>query len=236
MTGCWRTAYGSETKLPALVQRYVERTLPPGGSLPKLLRITQTGEMWQKPGGRALRFTAVEELAVGEVAFSWQAWFRMAPLISFRVHDWYRAGEGGLGARLLGLPVMSSRGVEVAQGEAMRYLTELPWVPHALVANRQLSWRELDATSVEVATRVVEATVAVRLEFDGAGDIVGAFADARPRREGKANVPTPWTGDFSAYDVVGGIRMPTRGEVRWELPEGPFTYWRGKVTEIELGH
>jgi hypothetical protein len=125
-------------KPPALVQRYVERTLPPGDGLPDRLRITQTGEMWQTPGGRALRFTAVEELAVREVAFSWRAQFRMTPLISLRVHDWYRDGEGGLKARLLGLPVMSSGGVEVAQGEAMRYLAELPWVPHAFVANRQL--------------------------------------------------------------------------------------------------
>jgi hypothetical protein len=22
--------------------------------------------------------------------------------------------------------------------------------------------------------------------------------------------------------------------VRWELPEGPFTYWRGTVTSLEL--
>ena len=169
-----------------------------------------------------------------EVAFSWRARFPIAPLISLRVHDWYRHGKGGLEARLLGLPVMRSRGVEVAEGEAMRYLAELPWVPHAFVANRQLSWRELDSSSVEVATRVGAATVAVRLEFDGAGDIVGAFADARPRREGKASVPTPWSGVFSEYDVVGGIRVPTLGEVRWELPEGPFTYWRGKITGLEL--
>jgi hypothetical protein len=176
--------------------------------------------MWQKPGGRALRFTAVEELAVREVAFSWRARFRMAPLLSLRVHDWYRDGEGGLEARLLGLPVMSSRGVDVAQGEAMRYLAELPWVPHAFVANLQVSWRELDATSVEVATRVGEATVAVRLEFDGAGDIVGAFADARPRREGKTNVPTPWSGVYSEYDVVGGSGLRPWGRSAGSFPRG----------------
>jgi hypothetical protein len=28
--------------------------------------------------------------------------------------------------------------------------------------------------------------------------------------------------------------VPTRGEVRWELPDGPFVYWRGAVTALEV--
>ena len=224
----------ASARLPALVQRYVERALPPGGSMPRRLRLTQTGEMAQKPGGRTLRFTAHQELAVEEVAFSWRARFSLAPLLALRVQDWYRDGEGGIEARILGLPVMRSRGVEVAKGEAMRYLAELPWVPHAIVANKELVWHEVDASTVQVAAGDETAGIAVRLEFDDAEDIVGAFANARPRMEGKASVPTPWRGRFSEHAIVGGIRVPTRGEVRWELPEGPFTYWRGTITSLEL--
>ena len=116
----------------------------------------------------------------------------------------------------------------------MRYLSELPWVPHALEANRQLEWREVDPLAVEVAARIGTRRIAVRLEFDAAGDIVGTFAAARPRREGKTSVPTPWGGRFSDYRELGGIRVPTRAEVRWELPDGPFTYWRGTITSLEL--
>jgi hypothetical protein len=39
---------------------------------------------------------------------------------------------------------------------------------------------------------------------------------------------------FSDYAEVGGVRIPTRAEVHWELPDGPFTYWRGRVTALEL--
>jgi hypothetical protein len=103
-----------------------------------------------------------------------------------------------------------------------------------MLANRQLEWRELDAHRVEVATAVGPARVAVQLEFDAAGDIVGAFSHARPHVEGKTTVPRPWGGVFSDYDVVGGVRLPTHAEVRWELPEGPFTYWRGTIASVEL--
>jgi hypothetical protein len=132
--------------------------------------------MWQKPGGRQLRFTAVEEFAVEEVAFSWPARFPIVPFVSLHVVDRYTLGEGLLEARLFRLiPVMRASGPELSEGEAMRYLAELPWVPHAMLVNRELEWRDLDAETVEVATRVGSERAAVRLEFDAAGDIVGTL-------------------------------------------------------------
>jgi hypothetical protein len=103
-----------------------------------------------------------------------------------------------------------------------------------MLANPELEWRELDAQTVEVATRVGSARAAVRLGFDAAGDFVGAFADARPRPEGKASVPTPWGGVFHDYGVLDEIRVRLQAEVGSELPEGPFTYWRGTITSLEL--
>lgn len=34
--------------------------------------------------------------------------------------------------------------------------------------------------------------------------------------------------------TTGGICVPTRAEVGWELPDGPFVYWRGTVTDVAL--
>lgn len=191
--------------------------------------------MRQKPGGSWLRFSAVEEFAVDEVAFSWRARFRLAPLVWLSVVDGYADGAGWLEARLLGLvPVLRARGREVAEGEALRYLAELAWVPQAILANRRLEWRELNAQNVEVATKVGSGRVALRLEFDAAGDLVGAATDARPRTEGKRIVLTPWAGSYREYAVFDGIRVPTRADVRWELADGPFTYWRGRLTSLEV--
>jgi hypothetical protein len=178
-------------EVPALVRRYLARALPSGEDVPRHVRVGQAGEMWQKPGGRGLRFTAVEEFAVEQVAFSWRARFPILPLVSIHVTDRYAAGEGLLEARVLGIRVMRQRGQETAEGEAMRYLAEIPWVPHAILANRELEWRGLDASSLEVATNAGSARVAVRLEFDATGDIVRAFADSRPHPEGRAVVSRP---------------------------------------------
>jgi hypothetical protein len=80
--------------------------------------------------------------------------------------------------------VMRARGQEASEGDVLRYLAELAWVPQAMLANRQLEWRELDEHTVEVTTRVGSARATVRLEFDAAGDIVGTWCDARPYLEG----------------------------------------------------
>jgi hypothetical protein len=222
-------------QLPELVRRYVERALPEGEPLPRRLRLTQVGEMRQKPDGRWLPFTAVQEFEVADIAFSWRARFPIVPLVWLSVLDRYDESEGELAVRLWGaLTVSRARGPEVDRGEASRYLAELAWVPPAMVANEALEWHELGGGTVEVAAGVGAERLAVQLHFDNAGDITGVYAPARPRRDGKRTIDTPFAGEFSEYRTLAGIRIPTRAEVRWQLPEGPFTYFHGTVTSLVI--
>ena len=218
---------------PSLVRRFVERnaSLREGATR---VRFEQSGEMQLKPG-RWLPFRATQEMALERVEFAWDARFRLAPLISMRVQDWYRDDDSGLDARLFGrIPVVRAGGIEVARAEAMRYLAELAWAPHAMVTNSALEWREIDAKTIEVATPVGDARVKVLLHFDSNGDITAASASARPRLVGKTSVPTPFRGTYGDYRVVGGVRLPSRAKVAWLPPEGPFTYFRGRLTSLAI--
>lgn len=216
--------------LPELVGRYLERNLTADQLGRSAVHFTQVGEM-QLKAGRWLPFRAEQEMAVDRVEFAWRANFRAAPLVSMRVRDWYRSGVGGLDVRLWGVvPVVRTSGEQFARGEAMRYLAELAWAPHAMVANPALELRQVDESTVEVATRIARERIAVLLHFDAAGDIVGMSTDARPRMVGKQVVDTPWSGVFGEYRQFNGVRLPTTGEVSWLLPDGPFAYFRGRVT------
>jgi hypothetical protein len=190
--------------------------------------------MQLKPG-RWLAFRATQEARVDAVEFTWRAVFRMAPFVTIRVEDWYRDGDGGLEGRLLGLiPIASAGGSETARSEAMRYLAELPWFPHAIPANRAVAWRDAGNGNVEVATAVGEQRASVTWYFGGEGELTAVSAANRPRQEGRRTVERPWRASFGDEGDVGGVRIPREGEVVWELPEGPFTYFRGRITGLEL--
>jgi hypothetical protein len=216
--------------LPELVRCYVERCVPADQPGRSAVHFTQIGDMQMKPG-RWLPFRAEQYMAVDRVEFAWRASFLVAGLVSVRVRDWYRSGVGGLDVRLWGVvPVVRASGEQFARGEAMRYLAELAWAPQAMVTNPALEWRAVDESTVEVATHISRERVAVQLHFDAAGDIVGMSTGARPRMVGKEVVDTPWSGVFGEYREFNGVRLPTTGEVSWLLSDGPFTYFRGRVT------
>lgn len=222
---------GDANSLPGLVRGYADRVLSAPQVGPRKVRIGQAGEMVLKSGAAPRRFTATEEFAVSRVAFAWRARFPVFGPLTLRVTDSYDGRDGLLEVRLSGVPLQRKRGPKLARGEAFRYLAEIAWVPHAILHNPQLEWRELDPGTVEVATTVDGERVAVRLAFNEKGEIAQTVAE-RPRMEAD-NAITRWVGEYGDYREMGGVMVPTRGEVRWELPEGPFTYWRGTISSLE---
>jgi hypothetical protein len=222
----------SERTLPDSVAGHLRQVMPQGADTPSRVRLTQTGEMVQKPGGRRLEFTAVQEFEVGRLEFEWRASFGPNPLVRVRVTDRYRGGEGLLLAKVWGLiPATRSTGSDTDRAEAMRYLAELPWVPYAIASNPELSWRVLDDGSVEVSTLVGGRAASVQLSFDESG-LIRSAAGLRPRVAGRTAIETPFTGTFGDYVELGGVHVPRSAEVSWDLPDGPFTYWRGEVTSL----
>jgi Family of unknown function (DUF6544) len=130
---------------------------------------------------------------------------------------------------MLGRTLQREEGREMAVGEAMRYLAELPWVMYAIARNSELRWRKRDDRWVDVPTTVGGETASVALEFDELGDVVDASSPARPLNRRQGWTPMPWGGAYSSYRDLGGMRMPTVAEVYWDLPEGRYVYWRGEI-------
>ena len=163
------------------------------GHVGRIVRLTQRGEMWLEPGGRAFPFTAQQCIATAQVGFVWRASMAMAPGVALQVIEHLVGGRDGLDACLFGVvPVARfSDGAAAFRGEAMRYLAELMWNPDAILLNRELVWRVVDAKTLVVATGEGDRRSEVRLLLDADGDIGRIEADDRPRAEGRDLVPTP---------------------------------------------
>ena len=105
--------------------------------------------------------------------------------------------------------------------------------PFAFHETPRLTWEAGGADRLRGAFNDGTTKVTVEFDIDGEGRVLGGSA-IRPRLLGKAFVDTGWSGAYREYQTFDGVRVPTVAEVSWLLPEGPFMYWRGRVTEFRL--
>ncbi|MGC7845599.1 DUF6920 family protein [Desulforudis sp. 1088] len=222
--------------LPLPVQRYFRAVLQDGQPIVAVVRLSQQGQFRISEAEDSWRpFEATQMITTCPPGFDWDARVKMAPGVKVFVQDAYGAGTGILHAAVLGLvTVAAMRGTpEMAQGELMRYLAEGPWYPTALLPSQGVRWEAIDDSSARATLTDGDVSVSIEFCFDEEGLITTARSQSRYRAVDGVLQPTPWQGRFSAYANRAGMRIPLEGEVKWQLPDGPLPYWRGRITEID---
>lgn len=230
-------AEGAAPELPPIVEAFARRSGAMPDAQPPSVSFTQAAELRLKPGGAFQPFRAWQVVATRRAGFMWEARRDFGPFVAVRVVDALADGEGMLEARLLGsIPVASAKGPDVTLGEAFRYLAELPWVPDAIFANRDLRWAQTGDRTVEVALATPAGEARVTFGFDAAGDIVTMEAKGRPARDASgAAVRLDWRGSFGDYAQVGPRRIPATGAVGYVYSAGYEDYFRGRIVDYQLG-
>jgi hypothetical protein len=220
-------------ELPAMVRDYALRA---GGTVggPTAVHARHEATFATAIGAAPLMMHAEQWTGTAVPGIVWKARGSMFAL-PVTVFDSYVDGRGELAARVLGtFQVAGGSGPDYDKGELMRYLSELPVHPDAILNTAGLAWRQLDASTVEVSADSGAGPARIRFMFDAAGDIVRMEADDRPMSaDGAAAVPTPWHGIYGDYRKFGRYRIPAYGEVGWVLESGLFTYWHGRLTAYE---
>jgi hypothetical protein len=223
--------------LPPPVLAYLKRVLPgdvlAGRAGLARARFEQTGRFWTKPGGEGLPFTARQTILHFAPAFSWEARMAMGP-VPVRVCDRLIDGRGELQARILGIfaPPGSTATdeAELTRGELLRVMAELPWAPLSIARLPGLSWQERSDRSVEATLSAGGVMGRVTFFFGEQGLIERIRADDRLYLHDGLAEHRPWEGAFSDYQrTPQGLLIPLDGEVRWMLPQGPFTYFKGRL-------
>ncbi len=216
-----------------LLERMRRFAMPEGPVRCRRTWLLQVGEIRFGPAKRWIHFEAEETFDSSGVNFLWNASARMAPLVSAKVTDGFEGGRGFLIARWLGMVTLArSRGPDTDKGEAMRGLAEQPWRPFPFGETPNVAWQATPAGVLSAAFDDGRTQVSLEFELNEKERTVSARAPHRPRIVGKESIPTPWSGTFSDYRMFGGIFVPTQAEVAWNLPEGPFVYWRCRVTDF----
>jgi hypothetical protein len=223
--------------LPPVVQKYFRAALKDGQPLVSAVTIEQSGTINMSATGENWKpFTATQRVIALRPGFDWEARIGMMPGLAARVHDAYIAGEGILHASLFGLVTVANlRGTaDLAEGELLRFFAETAWYPTALLPSQGVEWKAIDDSSAQATLKDGSATVTLLFRFDESGLVASMLAAARGRLVAGTAIPTPWEGRWSRYELREGMRIPIEGEVAWLFPDGPKTYWRGRITGIRF--
>ncbi len=219
--------------LPEPVQKWLEGAGVAGKEKIKFARMLQEAEMRLNPGGRWMSLNAEQYITVEQPGFIWQARINAAPLIHISGRDVYKEGRGNMLIKPLSLVTIADEtGFQIDQGTLVRYLAEMVWFPTAAISNF-ISWEEIDENSARAVIRHGNIRVSGVFTFNNAGDPVSFSARRFGEFNGQFRMET-WTVAMKDHQELDGFRIPTTGEITWELEEGDFTWYKFKVREIEF--
>ena len=198
------------------------------------VHLAERGEMRMSPEARWIPFTAEETIETRRSSFRWQARLSGSRLTPVTVMDAYENSHGYLTVKAAGLiPLKKITGVDVDRGELQRYLASVIFCPPAMLNHPSLDWSAAGPLILRLCDRQDSSGASVDLEITEDGRPVGCRAQ-RPRLVGKRSVLTPWAGSYFDFQPWEGMRVASRLEVSWQLPEGPFVYFRSRLTSFRL--
>ena len=220
--------------LPEPVQRYFKHVLKDGQEYIKFVRLKQIGEFRMKENQPWLPITAEQYFTTQKPAFLWRVHLKMNPLIWIEGRDVYYQGRGNMLIKLLSaINVVNAKGKEMDISTLIRFLSEAPWFPTALIPGDYIQWIEIEANSPQVMIKDEGYSASGIYTFNELGEIIKFESKDRYMEiDGNYSKET-WSGYFRNYREINDIKIPTEGEVEWNLGDKDLPYAKLKITDIE---
>jgi len=155
------------------------------------------------------------------------AWFGTLRFVSGK--DVYYEGSGRMQIKLLSIiKLVDAKGEEFNQGELVRWLSETPWFPTALLPSENLKWETVDINSAKVFVTNHNITVEGAFFFNEEGQITKFMA----KRYGDGRLQD-WICQYNDYRVVEGMHVPFYAEASWNSESEDSKYAKFRIEKIE---
>lgn len=223
--------------LPSPVSKYFRYVLRDGRKLIRVVRLEQTGKLKinQKTKNWAF-FKASQIILQDPVSFKWDADIKILPFFHIHVCDSFDHGVAeGKVTLLRSIPIAQQKNVpELNSGALYRYLAEAVWHPTSLLPEAGVKWEPLDDNKAIAHLSNFGISISLEFRFNDIGEITGIFTKNRYGRFNNNYIKYPWEGRFNHYREFNGIKIPTKAEVGWHLPEGWWLFWKGQVIKVNF--
>jgi hypothetical protein len=198
-------------RLPAEVEELAERLGGKSACSRSRVVLKQNGRLLKPRGIRRVPFTATQVVDLHMPAFAWRA--SLGHMRAIRVTDSLVDGVACHETRIFGVPIKGIREPTTHAHEWMiRYLLTLPWVPDAIVCNRNLQWTVSDPDTIRVRAHCGDVCAEVILRLNAEGRIEAADALEIDRYDAEFSVEDAWRARFSVYQHDEGQMVPSSCE------------------------
>jgi len=219
--------YSSEQTrdLPDPVQRYFKYSLRENQHYISNARLKHGGKF--NPGQKWFSIQGEEYFTIKNPGF---VWFGKVPFLSAR--DMYYDGKGYMKVKLLSIiKIIDAKGKELDQGALIRWLSEAPWFPTALLPSEKLRWEPIDNDSARVIFTDKDLTVDGVFYFNERGQITNFSA----KRYGNKDMEK-WSVTYRDYKEIEGMKIPHYAEATWNLKSGDLTYAKFTLDKVEYNN
>jgi hypothetical protein len=219
--------------LPAPVQRYLRTAGVVGMPRPQNVFVRMHGRIRSGADAAWMPFVAEQynffdqpsrffymELTDGPWAV--QGFHRYAgPLADMRVN------VAGL------VPVARAGGEDMTVSETVTMLNDMAMLAPATLVSPAIAWERLGACSTRASFENAMMRVHATLEVNDAGELVNFVSDDRRQLAGDGTFrPMRWRTPLGGYRSFGSIRLASRGEARWEGPDGGYSYIEIEIEDV----
>lgn len=220
--------------LPEPVQRYFKYAIRDGQEYIKFVRLKQIGEFRMKENQPWMPIKAEQYFTTEDPAFIWWVKLTMAPFIWIEGRDMYYQGRGNILIKILStITVADATGSEMDISSLIRFLSEAPWFPTALLPSDYIEWKEIDSNSAQAVIKDNGYTALAIFTFNEQGEITKLVSNDRYRELDGKYFKEKWTAYYRNYQEVKGMKIPTEGEVEWNLSDRDLQYAKLKITDIQ---
>jgi hypothetical protein len=221
--------------LPTPVQRYFNHCGFLGIQMPDFAEIHWAeSHIKLRPNQKWLRLKTLQHNFITEPSRVVYMRANMMGVVPFEGRDKYHDGHGhmfGILGRMI--KIFDAKEYEIAQGAAIVVLAECLLVP-SFAIQPYIHWEAVDDRTAKARFIHKGVDVGGTFHFNEQGEYIRFTSNERPFSLPKGGYKIiPYTIEIRSYQQQGDIRIAKEVAAIWNLPEGDFEYFKGKVARIE---
>jgi len=132
--------------------------------------------------------------------------------------------------------VADASGPEMDQSETVTLFNDMCMFAPASLIDPAVVWEWADHRTARAAFTNAGHTIRAELSFNDAGELIDFRSSDRYQAspDGKTFKKLPWSTPLRDYRQFGQVRLASKGEARWQVPEGSYAYIEMITDEVHF--